>query len=197
VIDVDSFAAQLTACYQRMWLVAAAITGDRTEADDIVQEASMVGLQKRSDFAGGTDFAAWMCQIVRLTALNYRKKTIRRNLRVTDPAEIDQTNSDGASRGHDAQLPLTDQGRLRESQCDFDDEVSSALRGISDVARTCLLLRVVDQLSYDDISRMLQIPVGTAMSHVHRAKQSIRKRLRAAADCLSVARIREKHDEAV
>jgi DNA-directed RNA polymerase specialized sigma24 family protein len=45
VIDVESFASQLTDCYQRMWLIAAAVTGDRAEADDIVQQASMIGLQ--------------------------------------------------------------------------------------------------------------------------------------------------------
>jgi RNA polymerase sigma-70 factor (ECF subfamily) len=78
----------------------------------------------------------------------------------------------------EAKFPLTDEGRLAENQIDFDDEVLSALREISDVARMCLLLRVVQQLSYDDIAQTLHIPAGTAMSHVHRAKQSIRERLK-------------------
>src|SRR4029079_17491097 len=107
VIDVESFALQLTDCYQRMWLIAAAVTGDRAEADDIVQQASMVGLQKRADFVAGTNFAAWMSQIVRLTALNHRNKCGRRNVHVTDPAKMDQSISSDA---HDETCPLTDDG---------------------------------------------------------------------------------------
>lgn len=177
MIDVESFVSQLTDCYQRMWLIAAAVMGDRAEADDIVQEASMIGLQKRAHFAAGSNFGAWMAQIVRLTALNHRKKSDRKNLRVTDPIRMDQSLTASASSAQDASRQLADVGGLSESQTDFDDEVVSALREISEVARTCLLLRVVEQLSYDDIARTLQIPAGTAMSHVHRAKQSIRERL--------------------
>ena len=178
MINVESFASQLTDCYQRMWLIAASVTGDRAEADDIVQQASMIALQKRADFAAGTNFAAWMSQIVRLTALNYRKKSGRRNLRISDPVTMDKSISASASDAQDAKFPLTDDGRLREDQTDFDDELLWALGELGDVARTCLLLRVVQQLSYDDIALTLQIPAGTAMSHVHRAKQSIRERLK-------------------
>src|SRR5262249_21273134 len=75
--------------------------------------------------------------------------------------------------------PLTDDGRLREDQAEFDDLVLFALRQLSDLARTCLLLRVVGHYSYDEIAQTLRIPEGTAMSHVHRAKKSIRRRLMA------------------
>jgi RNA polymerase sigma-70 factor (ECF subfamily) len=177
VIDAESFASQFTECYQRMWLIAAAITGDRTEADDIVQEASLIGLAKRGDFVAGTNFAAWISQIVRLTALNYRKKSERRKLCVTDPVHIDQSISARAHRSGEPVTPLAEGGKLSDSQMDFDDEVLSALDQISDVARICLLLRVLHQLSYDDIAQTLNIPAGTAMSHVHRAKQTIRERL--------------------
>ena len=75
-------------------------------------------------------------------------------------------------------VPITEDGRLTAHQTDFDDEVLFALREISDVARACLLLRVVQQLSYEEIAQTVQIPEGTAMSRVHRAKQTIRQRLK-------------------
>ena len=56
MLDVESFAVLLTGCYQRCWLIAAAVTGDRVEADDIVQEASLVALRKLADFTVGTNF---------------------------------------------------------------------------------------------------------------------------------------------
>jgi len=152
------------------------MTGDHAEADDILQEASIIALRKRDDFTAGTNFAAWMSQIVRLTALNHVKKMSRGAITVTDPATIDRADAT-AGRGTDWASSVDSDGRLSKHQTDFDDEVCSALREIGDVARACLLLRVVHQLSYEEIAETLEIPPGTAMSHVHRAKQSLRHQL--------------------
>ena len=178
MLDVESFAALLTDCYQRCWLVAAAVTGDRVEADDIVQEASIIALRKLGDFTSGTNFAAWISQIVRLTALNHLKKAARHNIVVTDPQAIDQAEATGRKDAKSEAAPVNEIGALAEHQVDFDDEVLRALQGISGTARACLLLRVVHQMSYADIAQTLQIPEGTAMSHVHRAKQAIREQLK-------------------
>jgi len=177
VLDVETFAAHLSQCYQRCWLVAAAVTGDRAEADDIVQEAAMIALRKLADFTSGTNFAAWISQIVRLTALNHSKKTARRRVVLTDPSVIDRRESDTGPTSSNGIHTITSDGRLVEHQSDFDDQVLSALAGVSDIARACLLLRIVGQLSYRDISKTLGIPEATAMSHVHRAKIAIRDQL--------------------
>jgi RNA polymerase sigma-70 factor, ECF subfamily len=176
VLDAESFATLLTQCYQRCWLIAAAITGDRAEADDIVQEASMIALRKLDDFRVGTNFTAWISHIVRLTALNHIKKFHRRGAVVTDPSAIDKI-APSAVAATDKPESVTQDGRLAADQTDFHDQVLWALHEVSDVARACLLLRVVQQLTYADIAETLQIPEGTAMSHVHRAKQSIRQHL--------------------
>jgi RNA polymerase sigma-70 factor (ECF subfamily) len=181
VLDVESFAAQLTECYSHCWLIAAAVTGDRVEADDIVQEAALIALGKRHEFTAGTNFSAWISQIVRLTALNYAKKSIRRASVVTDPMAIDRdvaaapVSAANAKEGFES---VTPHGRLLDNQTDFDDDVLVALGEVGEEARACLLLRVVRRLSYGEISRTLHIPEGTAMSHVHRAKHLMRERLK-------------------
>jgi len=177
VLDVASFAALLKENYERCWLVAAAVTGDRVEADDIVQEASMIALSKLASFTEGTNFTAWISQIVRLTALNYAKKSNRRNVVTADPGMIDRTADSAAPITSDVLVSPTD-GRLAENQTEFDDDVLSALGELSEEARACLLLRVVQRLAYSEISKTLQIPEGTAMSHVHRAKQLLGQRLK-------------------
>jgi RNA polymerase sigma-70 factor, ECF subfamily len=177
VLDVESFAAQLTECYSHCWLIAAAVTGDRVEADDIVQEAALIALGKRHEFTVGTNFSAWMSQIVRLTALNYAKKSIRRGSVVTDPTTIDRDVA-GAASTKEGFESVTPQGQLLDHQADFDDDVLVALGEVGEEARACLLLRVVRRLSYGEISRTLHIPEGTAMSHVHRAKHLMRERLK-------------------
>jgi RNA polymerase sigma-70 factor (ECF subfamily) len=178
VLDVESFAAKLTESYPQCWLIAAAVTGDRVEADDIVQEAALIALGKRHEFTVGTNFAAWISQIVRLTALNYAKKSVRRGSVVTDPVAIDRSVASAVTTAKEGMNSVTAEGRLVQDQADFDDDVLSALDELGDEARACLLLRTVRHLSYREIADTLRVPEGTAMSHVHRAKQLLRDRLK-------------------
>jgi RNA polymerase sigma-70 factor (ECF subfamily) len=68
-------------------------------------------------------------------------------------------------------------GELDLSRTPFDDRVMKALNSVSDIARACLLLRTIQGLSYDEIAKALEIPPGTAMSHVHRTRIVLRERL--------------------
>jgi RNA polymerase sigma-70 factor (ECF subfamily) len=116
-----------------------------------------------------------MAGIVRKSALNYARKMRGRKTTPADPVMIDQT-SEHAETSVSA-LSVTDASTLPDDQAIFDDDVLSALKSLGADARCCLLLRVVEELSYHDISELMEIPEGTAMSHVHRAKAALRQRL--------------------
>lgn len=171
------FADRYAASSRALWCIAAGVVNDRSLADDVLQEAAMIALRKLDQFEPGTNFLAWMGRIVRYTALN----TGRRRARVR-AAEGEGTALDlvAARRGAEAApSPLDARGRLRAAGASFDDEVLAALGHLEDVPRSCLLLRTVLELPYADIARALDIPEGTAMSHVHRARRSMRARLEA------------------
>jgi RNA polymerase sigma-70 factor (ECF subfamily) len=68
-------------------------------------------------------------------------------------------------------------GGLPQDQKLFDDRLMSALKSIEDIARACLLLRTIEGLDYTEISQLLDIPKGTAMSHVYRTRRALRKML--------------------
>src|SRR5690606_15111342 len=72
---------------------------------------------------------------------------------------------------------LTSRGDLLPEQEWFDDRVMRALKAVGEIPRACLLLRVIEGLEYAEIARLLEIPEGTAMSHVHRTRQLLRERL--------------------
>lgn len=173
---------------------------DRAEAEDVVQEAAITAYRRRADFSQGTNFAAWIAKIVRLTALNHIKKSRRYGVTVTDPADLDgeripvKTDREGVSDSVSDNHSVSDNGRLSAHQTIFDDEVLSALDSIGEIARACLLLHTVQKLSYDEISQTLQIPVGTAMSHVHRAKQGLRHHLNMVKD-RDRRKLEEKHEK--
>lgn len=171
-----TFATLFAEVYARLWLLAAALVGDRTEAEDLVQEAAIVGLQKFQQFETGSNFAAWMARIVRFHASNWRSKQSRRRTTATDPVDMDRAhaNADTQRTAVVAESAAGDLGSIVEG---FDDAVVAALETVAKVPRACLLLKVVHELSYDEIGAMLGIPAGTAMSHVHRSRSKLRKRL--------------------
>lgn len=152
-----------------LWVVAAAYV-PKSLVEDVVQESAVTALARLQSFEVGTDFRAWMAQIVRFTAAN-AARTRTRALRLAPL--IDEPI---ASTPADATAVRPD-GRLRDAQDAFDDRVVAALADLSDDARACLLLKTVLDLPYADIAATLRIRDGTVASHVHRARETLRDRL--------------------
>jgi len=177
-IDPELAAAHYERAYPSLILIASGIIGDRTHAHDIVQEAFVVALKNSSRFTEGAraGYVAWLSEIVRRCSLNYVRKVRGRKTTATDPELLAQTKEGDASGHASSPISLTT-GELADFQLDFDDETMRALGEVSADARCCLLLRVLLDLSYAEISELMQIPAGTAMSHVHRSKRQIRKTL--------------------
>jgi RNA polymerase sigma-70 factor, ECF subfamily len=175
-MDPARFAAQYREAYQRLTLVAAGVTGERESAEDIVQEAALIALGKIDQFEPGTNFSAWLAEIVRRCALNHRRKVNSRRTFPADPAALGQMNHVVASP-HQASPIAAESGAMLADQGAFDDDLAQALRQLGEDARSCLLLRVVEKLSYAEIAALLKIPEGTAMSHVHRSRALLRKML--------------------
>lgn len=170
-LSPDEFAVRLEAARSTLWYVAAAVLGERSEAEDAVQEAAMTALQKLDDFDPGTNFPAWMSQIVRNVARNYLHKRARRRTAPTDTRDLDESRTADAPG---EQVPLTARGDLASGQEAFDDALTRALAELEETPRICLLLRTLGGLSYHEVSRILDIPEGTAMSHVHRSRTALR-----------------------
>ena len=171
-MDRNEFACQFQASYGRLWLVAAGLVGDRIEADDIVQESAVIAFRKLNEFQSGTNFSAWVTEIVKRCSLNYRKKSKRRRTFATDPTSLDQETDQ-----HVNSMSMDVSTGLAHLDSAIDDAMFGVLNQLSDEARSCLLLRVVEGLSYEQISSSLGIPTGTAMSHVFRSKKFARERL--------------------
>jgi RNA polymerase sigma-70 factor, ECF subfamily len=152
------FAEAFRHCSPTLWCIAAAVLGERTHAEDVLQEAAMIGLGKLGAFVPHTSFPAWMGQIVRFTALNHRRKLERRARSETVSPAPDVGVSAPAQRG----------------EAGFDARTAAALGALGETARMCLLLKTVLELEYTEIAEALGIPQGTAMSHVHRARAQMR-----------------------
>jgi len=140
---------------------------DSSVAEDVFSAGVLAAYENRSKYTPGTNFRAWMYRI--LTNKCYVAN--RETRRAFD--SLDETGPDVAA-AHE-QLGYADILRNPQpflEQC--GDEVYRAFRYLSTAERSCLLLRVVEQFSYQEIAGILEIPVGTVMTHLARGRAKLR-----------------------
>jgi len=178
-LSADDFAVLFKQSFHSLYVVAVAVTRDAALADDVVQDAAVVALGKLDQFEPGTNFVAWMAQLVRYVAFNSKRKERLRRVSPLDANDMDRRPRQVGFAGAWAKQALGQSTELPDDQTDFDDYVMAGLRSLSDVARTCLLLRTLGEMTYAEIAAILGIPEGTAMSHVHRTRQLLRERVAA------------------
>jgi RNA polymerase sigma-70 factor (ECF subfamily) len=182
-LTAEEFAERFQESGRVLWTVAAGVLGGPSEAEDVLQEAALMALSKLDRFDRDTDFVAWTGRFVRNVALNHARK---RGRRATGPVAPDRfaeiAEGGGGARGPGPSpaprpAPVDGRGQLAPGQEAFDDLVVEGLRDLAADQRAALLLRTVHELSYREISAVLESPEGTAMSHVHRARHALRRHL--------------------
>jgi len=156
----------------KLAMIAVAVTGSRGDAEDIVQHAFSIALQKDQAFETEMQFTAWIAVVVRNCALNHRRKFSRRKTYATAPFAMKPIAAPEVNQVIDP-----DTGELDSFQYEFDDQLVAVLNSMSAKARCCLLLRIVQGLSYKEISGRMGVSQGVAMSLVHRSKKQLREKL--------------------
>ena len=157
------FGDQLIAVLPRLRRFARGLSGSLTDADDLVQAACERALARQHQFQEGTRFDSWMFRIVQTIWIDQvRSRDVRKE--GGDVAE-DRLGSDEPVRRVEARLAL--------------DEVRRALDRLPPDQRTALLLVTVEGLSYKEAAETVQVPVGTIMSRLARARIALQLRLEA------------------
>ena len=155
----DVVLPHLDAAYRlARWLIR-----NEHDAEDIVQEASLRALRYFQTFAGRNG-RAWFLRIVRNTCWSWRAQTARI---ATDVFDEDQHK--GAQLTCDPETLL-----LHAVDASLIDET---LRNLPDRYRELLVLRELEGLSYQELADVLEIPIGTVMSGLSRARQAFRRAL--------------------
>ena len=180
--ESGSFEELAMPLFEQLYNFAHWLTQNREEAEDLVQETYAKALKGFSSFQLGTNFRAWMYRILRNTFL-----TSRTGLRATMTSALE----DEEDRTELAVEKDTPEKIL------IDRSTSQMLeQAIGDLAipfREVLLLCDVEEMSYQEISETLSIPIGTVMSRLSRARKTLRARLRQQVEGLGEARVRSEH----
>jgi RNA polymerase sigma-70 factor (ECF subfamily) len=147
--------------FERLYNFACWLTHDRHEAEDLVQETFAKALKGFSSFQPGTNFRAWIYKILRNTFL-----TSRTGLQATATVPLDLEEEALPTINETPESIL-----LQRSDWQF---VQQALEQLPVLYREVLLLCEVEEMSYQEISATLAIPMGTVMSRLSRARRALR-----------------------
>ena len=160
---------QIVRCYQRaVHRVAYALTRNAGDADDITQDTFLRAWKAIGRFRVGEPLYPWLARIAMNASFSLMRSRKRRPEVALEP--LVETGAQWAS-GSD---PAED-----AAASERDERLASAYSALSEEHRAVLALRVVEDLSYDEIARALDVPVGTVMSRLSRARAELRSRLKA------------------
>lgn len=154
------------------------------DANDLVQETYMKAFRFISKYIKGTNAKAWLFKILKNAFINqYRKKSKR-------PTKVDY--EDIVSYHDNEEGSFVDFMDLRQEifQGMMGDEVTNAVNLLPIDFRTVLLLCDVEGFTYEEISKIIDIPIGTVRSRLHRARNMLKEKLRTYADKLGYKDIR-------
>jgi RNA polymerase sigma-70 factor, ECF subfamily len=169
----ERFEREALPLLDQLYGAALRMTRNPADAEDLVQETFTKAFAAFDSFSQGTNLRAWMYRILTNTYINaYRKKQRQPSMAGTDAL------TDGHL--HDAESH-TSQG-LRSAEIEaldslLDTEIAQALMDLPDDFRIAVYLADVEGFTYKEIAEMMQTPLGTVMSRIHRGRKLLRDQL--------------------
>jgi RNA polymerase sigma-70 factor, ECF subfamily len=175
VADQAQFAEQALEFMPALYSAALRMTHNAADAEDLVQETYLRAYRGFGSFTEGTNLRAWLYRILTNTYINsYRARQRRPDERQLDDVEdlylyrrIGAVEEAMAARSAEDEL----------MDLFTDDEVKAALDDLPEGFRLAVYLADVEGFSYKEIAEILDVPIGTVMSRLHRGRKAMQKRL--------------------
>jgi RNA polymerase sigma-70 factor, ECF subfamily len=155
-----------------MYSSALRMTRNPSDAEDLVQETFLRAYRGFAGFQEGTNLKAWLYRILTNTFINSYRKKQREPKTVPDENVEDWYLYDRlAAQSSEASAETT----VLEAMP--DEDVKAALDALPEAFRMAVLLADVEGFSYKEIASILDIPIGTVMSRLHRGRRALEKAL--------------------
>ncbi len=147
------------------------LTFDQDDARDLVQDTYLKAYRFFDSFEKGTNAKAWMFRILKNTFINeYRRKT-------REPNKIDYQEVESIYNSDSVNSPITNDLRVDAVKDMIGDEVANALNKLGVDFRTIIILCDIEGFTYEEMSKILNIPIGTVRSRLHRARHLLKEQL--------------------
>jgi RNA polymerase sigma-70 factor (ECF subfamily) len=166
--DSDAFGTLVRHCQDRLYSTLLRITGSHEDARDLLQDAFLRAYEKLDRFHGESSFYTWVYRIAVNLAISEKRRRASTVGRLAK-APVDHFDPPSNLEHSDPTLPI--------ERSEQDALIQHALGQLHEDHRIVVVMRDLDGCRYDDIARILRIPIGTVRSRLHRGRAELRNRL--------------------
>ena len=162
-----AFADEALSYIDALYGTALRLTRRPQDAEDLVQETYLKAFRASAQFQRGTNLKAWLFTILHNSFRNMRRHDVR------NPVDVNsETVELAADQRGDEQTP-----EQLLSRATLDGDLQEALDGLPEAFRQAVWLRDVEEFSYAEIARIVDVPIGTVMSRISRGRRMLFERL--------------------
>ncbi len=165
------FEVEVLPLLDRLYSAALRYTRDRTDAEDLVQETMAKAFRSFHQYRPGTNLRAWLYRILHTTYISQYRKAQRRPQESLQEEIDDFSLYDEVQRAGGGSVEREVLARISA------DEVKEALAALPESFRLAVYLADVEGFAYREIAEIMQTPVGTVMSRLHRGRKALQKAL--------------------
>ncbi len=149
------------------------LTLDEDDANDLVQETYLKAYRFFNSYEQGTNAKAWLFRILKNSFINdFRKKS-------KEPSKVDYQEVESYYNSDDVDESITTDLRIESLQEMIGDEVATALNALAVDFRTIIILCDLEGFTYEEMAKILDIPIGNVRSRLHRARNLLKEKLKA------------------
>ena len=154
-----------------MYNFAYRLTLERDDAKDLLQDTYLKAYRFIDSFQQGTNAKAWLFRILKNSFINdYRKKS-------KEPSKVDYQEVEAYYNSEEVDRQITPDLRVESLGNMIGDEISNALNSLDVDFRTVIILCDLEGFKYEEMAKILDIPIGTVRSRLHRARNLLKEKL--------------------
>lgn len=171
--DQQAFGLLVSKYQRKLARLLSRLIRDPAEVEDVAQETFIKAYRALGSFRGDSAFYTWLYRIGINTAKNY---LVSQGRRAPTRTEFDSEEAESFEEGELLRDNNTPERMLLSKQ--IGETVNSAMEALPEELRTAIMLREIEGMSYEDIAKMMDCPIGTVRSRIFRARESVAEKLR-------------------
>lgn len=172
--DKKRFQEEALPLLDSLYAAALRMTRNPSDAEDLVQEAMMRAYRAFNRFEPGTNLKAWLFRILTNAYINTYRKKQREPMKVSQD-EVEEFDLYRELKDHDPEWSVTPETIVLDGLVDTD--IVQAIDDLPEQFRLAVVLSDVEGFSYAEMAEIMDVPMGTVMSRLHRGRKALQKRL--------------------